>query len=420
MYQKATLDNGLRIVTANMPHTRSVSICIFIGAGSRYEIEAQAGTSHFIEHMLFKGTQKRATAREISETIEGVGGILNGGTDKELTLYWCKVAQPHFSLALDVLADMLLHSKFDPQDIDKERQIIIEEINMSRDSPSQRVNMLIDELLWPNHPLGRDVAGSKESVAAITKNVILDYLASQYLPANAVVTVAGDIQHQEAITAVSQTLGSWTNQRTRSGYLAYKEQPAQQLCTETRDIEQAHLCLALPGLPLLHPKRFTIDLLNAILGAGMSSRLFIEIRDKLGLAYSIHSYVEHFLDSGSVTIYAGVEPKNLSTAIKAILEQLSRLKESVPESELSKAKELSKGRLLLRMEDSRSVAGWMGGQEILTNRVLSVDEVMSIIDTITAEELSQLAQELLIGSQLRLAVVGPATKYEHLEELLKL
>ena len=420
MYQKATLDNGLRIVTANMPHTRSVSICIFIGAGSRYEIEAQAGTSHFIEHMLFKGTQKRATAREISETIEGVGGILNGGTDKELTLYWCKVAQPHFSLALDVLADMLLHSKFDPQDIDKERQIIIEEIKMSRDSPSQRVNMLIDELLWPNHPLGRDVAGSKESVAAITKNTILDYLASQYLPANAVVTVAGDIQHQEVITAVSQTLGNWTNQRTRSGYLAYKEQPAQQLCTETRDIEQAHLCLALPGLPLLHPKRFTIDLLNAILGAGMSSRLFIEIRDKLGLAYSIHSYVEHFLDSGSVTIYAGVEPKNLSTAIKAILEQLSRLKESVPESELSKAKELSKGRLLLRMEDSRSVAGWMGGQEILTNRVLSVDEVMSIIDTITAEEISQLAQELLIGSQLRLAVVGPATKYEHLEELLKL
>jgi len=420
LYQKATLDNELRIVTANMPHTRSVSICIFIGAGSRYETEAQAGTSHFIEHMLFKGTQKRATAREISETIEGVGGILNAGTDKELTLYWCKVAQPHFSLALDVLADMLLHSKFDPQDIDKEQQIIIEEIKMSRDSPSQRVNMLIDELLWPNHPLGRDVAGSKESVAAITKKVILDYLASQYLPANAVVTIAGDIQHQEAITAVSQTLGNWTNQRTRSGYLAYKEQPAQQLCTETRDTEQAHLCLALPGLPLLHPKRFTIDLLNAILGAGMSSRLFIEIRDKLGLAYSIHSYVEHFLDSGSVTIYAGVEPKNLSTAIKAILEQLSRLKESVPESELSKAKELSKGRLLLRMEDSRSVAGWMGGQEILTNRVLSVDEVMSIIDTITAEELSQLAQELLIGSQLRLAVVGPATKYEHLEELLKL
>ena len=420
MYQKATLDNGLRIVTANMPHTRSVSICIFIGAGSRYETEAQAGTSHFIEHMLFKGTQKRATAREISETIEGVGGILNAGTDKELTLYWCKVAQPHFSLALDVLADMLLHSKFDPQDIDKERQIIIEEINMSRDSPSQRVNMLIDELLWPNHPLGRDVAGSKESVAAITKNVILDYLASQYLPANAVVTVAGDIQHQEAITAVSQALGNWTNQRTRSGYLAYKEQPAQQMCTETRDTEQVHLCLALPGLPLLHPKRFTIDLLNAILGAGMSSRLFIEIRDKLGLAYSIHSYVEHFLDSGSVTIYAGVEPKNLSTAIKAILEQLSRLKESVPESELSKAKELSKGRLLLRMEDSRSVAGWMGGQEILTNRVLSVDEVMSIIDTITAEELSQLARELLTGDQLRLAVVGPVTADEHLEELLTL
>ncbi len=420
MYQKVTLNNGLRIITANMPHTRSVSICIFIGTGSRYETEVQAGTSHFIEHMLFKGTQRRATSKEIAEAIEGVGGTLNAGTDKELTLYWCKVTRPHFSLALDVLADIVLHSKFDPQDIDKERQVVIEEIRMSRDSPSQRVNMLIDELLWPNHPLGRDIAGSKESVAAITKNTMLEYLASQYLPTNTVVTIAGDIQHQEVITAVRQTLGNWTNQRTRSGYLAYKEQPVQQLSTEIRDTEQAHLCLALRGLPLLHPKRFVISLLNVILGGGMSSRLFVEIRDKLGLAYSIHSYIEHFLDSGSVTIYAGVEPKNLPTAVKAILEQLFRLKELVPESELSKAKELSKGHLLLSMEDSRAVAGWIGAQEILTRRILSVDEVVSIIDAITIEELSQLAQELLIGSQLRLAVVGPVTKYKHLEELLKL
>ncbi len=234
------------------------------------------------------------------------------------------------------------------------------------------------------------------------------------------VTIAVDIRHQEVITAVRQTLGNWTNQRTRSGYLDYNEQPVQQLSTEIRDTEQAHLCLALRGLPLLHPKRFVISLLNVILGGGMSSRLFVEIRDKLGLAYSIHSYIEHFLDSGSVTIYAGVEPKNLPTAVKAILEQLFRLKELVPESELSKAKELSKGHLLLSMEDSRAVAGWIGAQEILTRRILSVDEVVSIIDAITIEELSQLAQELLIGSQLRLAVVGPVTKYKHLEELLKL
>ncbi len=420
MYQKTTLDNGLRVITVTMPHTHSVSICIFIGVGSRYETKAEAGVSHFIEHLLFKGTPKRTTAKAISEAIEGVGGILNGGTDKELTLYWCKVAQPHFELALDVLTDMLLHSKFDPQDIEKERQVIIEEINMSKDSPAQRVDMLIDGLLWPEHPLGRDIAGSKESVAAITRQVMLDYQQGQYLPDNTVVTIAGNMQHQEMVTAVSQAIGNWTNQRERSGYSAYKEQPVQRLHVETKDTEQAHLCLALPGLSLFHPKRFTLDLLNVILGVGMGSRLFSEIRDKLGLAYSIHSYVDHFLDSGSVTVSAGVEPKNLLTVIKAILEQLSLLRQIVPESELSKAKELSKGRLLLRMEDSRNVAGWVGGQEILTGRILSVDQVISIIDAITADELKQLAQELLVGSKLRLAVVGHVAEDKPLEELLKL
>jgi len=420
LYQKTTLDNGLRIITSTMPHTRSVCISIFVGVGSRYEVKQQSGISHFIEHLLFKGTQKRATARQISEAIEGAGGILNGGTNKELTVYWCKVSAPHFPLALEVLSDMLLHSRFDPVDIDRERQVIIEEISASRDSPPQRVDMLIDELLWPNHPLGRDVAGNKESVAAISRDTMLNYLASQYQPKNTVIAIAGNVRHQKIVTAVSQALGDWTNQRPRSGYSAFKQQPARRLCVETKDTEQAHLCLALPGLPLLHPKRFTLDLLNVILGQGMSSRLFVEIRDKLGLAYSIHSYVEHFLDSGSVTVYAGVEPKNLPVAIKAILEQLSQLKELVPESELSKAKELSKGRLLLGMEDSRNVAGWIGGQEILTGRILSVDEVVSIIDAITADQLEQIARELLIGSQLRLAVVGPVADDEPLEELLKL
>ena len=420
MYQKTTLDNGLRLVTSAMPHTQSVCIAIFIGVGSRYETDSEAGVSHFIEHLCFNGTQRRPTAKEISEAIEGVGGILNGGTDKELTLYWCKVAQHHFLLALDVLTDVLLNSRFDPQDMERERQVIINEINMSKDSPPQRVGMLIDELLWPGHPLGRDIAGNAESVTAITRDTMLDYLRGHYLPGNTVVAIAGNIQHKEAVTAVSQALGKWANQEPYSGYLAYKEQLDRRLHIETRDIEQVNLCLALPGLPLLHPQRFTLDLLNIILGEGMSSRLFVEIRDKLGLAYSIHSYVEHFLDSGSTTIYAGVQPKNLKVAIKAILEQLCQLKGTIPEAELFKAKELSKGRLLLRMEDSRSVAGWLGGQEILTGRILSLDQVISIIDAITAEQLRQLAQELLTESQLRLAVVGPVASDEPLEELLRL
>jgi predicted Zn-dependent peptidase len=418
--QKTILDNGLRVLTETMPHTRSVSICIFVGAGSRYESDSQAGVSHFIEHLMFKGTSKRTTAREISMAIEGVGGIVNAGTDKELTVYWCKTAQQHFPLALDILSDILLNSKFDPDDIESERRVIIEEIHMGKDSPSQLVNMLIDELLWPGHPLGRDIAGDGESVAGISRETMLDYLGHQYLPSNTVVSIAGDLKHRQMVSAVKQALGGWADRQPRPGYQKYEEKPFPKLKIECKETEQVHLCLGLNGLPLLHPRRFVLDLLNVILGEGMSSRLFTEIRDRLGLAYSIHSYVDHFLDTGAMTVYAGVEPKNLPVAIKAILEQLSRLKEPVTPAELTKAKELAKGRLLLRMEDSRNVAGWMGGQEVLTGRILSVDQVTAIIDAITAEELGRLAKKLLVDSQLRLAVVGSVAEDEPLEELLKL
>ncbi len=420
MYQKSTLDNGLRIVTSSMPQTRSVSISFFIGTGSRYEADAHAGISHFIEHLCFRGTEKRPVARDIATAIEGVGGILNGGTDKELTVYWCKVARPHLETALDVLVDMLVNSRFDPEDIEKERQVIIEEINMSNDSPSQRVGMLIDELLWPKHPMGRDIAGSRDSISNITRELMLDYFANHYQPGNTVVAAAGDIQHEEMVGMIEQALGNWARRPSRPGYLAYEEKQFPGLRIETRELEQVHLCLALPGLSLLHPKRFVADLLNVILGDGMSSRLFANIRDKLGLAYSISSYVDHFLDTGSLIIAAGVDIKNLNVAVKAVIEELAQLKETIPEPELNKAKEFSKGRLLLRMEDSRSVAGWMGGQELLAKRILTVDEVVSIVDKITVEELQQLAYELLTGEKLRLAIVGPVSADAPLEELLKL
>ncbi len=420
MQQKTTLDNGLRILTTAMPHTRSVSICFFIGVGSRYENSTQAGISHFIEHLCFKGTRKRMTSQDICTAIEGVGGIINAGTDKELTLYWCKVAQPHFTMALDVLVDMLLHSRFDPVDIERERQVIIEEINMTKDSPSQEVNQLIEELLWPGHPLGRDIAGTRESMAAINRDMILDYLDTQYRPDNTVVAIAGNIRHENVVATLTPALAGWQGRNHGAEYLPYDERPNPRRLIETRETEQAHLCLALPGLSLLHPRRFTLDLLNVILGEGMSSRLFNEIRDKMGLAYSIHSYVDHLLDSGSLTIYAGVEPKNLKVAIKAIVEQLAKLKDTIPEAEFSKGKELVKGRLLLRMEDTRDVAGWMGGQEVLTGRILNVDQVTSIIDAITADEVKQLAEELLVGERLRLAVVGPVAVDEPLDELLTL
>ncbi|HEX9896676.1 MAG TPA: pitrilysin family protein [Dehalococcoidales bacterium] len=418
MYRKETLGNGLKIITSAMPHTHSVSICIYLGVGSRYESNVQAGVSHFLEHLCFRGTQKRHSAKDISEAIEGVGGILNGGTDKELTVYWCKVALPHFQIALDVLADMVMNSRFESPDIERERRVIIEEIGMSRDSPHQLVGMFIDELLWPHHPLGRDVAGTRESVGNMSREQILDFLGCEYTPQNTVVSIAGNIQHDQIVEDVRRQFGDWSNRKRGLNYLAYEDKVNPRLKVESRETEQTHLCLALPGISLTHPKRFTLDLLNVILGEGMSSRLFLEVRDKLGLAYNVHSYLDHFHDSGALTVYAGVEPKNLTVSLEAILKQLALLKEPVPQEELTKAKELSKGRLMLRMEDSRSVAGWMGGQETLNGYIQTVEEVIEKINEVTAEGMAEIARELFREDKLRLSVVGPV-KDEGLADLLR-
>jgi len=403
-----------------MPHTRSVSVCIYLGVGARYETETEAGISHFIEHIMFRGTERRPFSKDISVAIEGVGGILNGGTDKEITVYWCKVAQPHFEIALDVLVDMILNSRFDKNDIEKERRVIIEEIGMSMDTPQQLVGMLIDEILWPNHPLGRDVAGTRESVSTITCTQMLDYIATEYSPSTTVVSIAGNIEQKATVEIVNKLLGDWQSKKKNRIFIPYIEKENPGLALEYKETEQTHLCLALPGVSLTDPRRFTLDLLNVILGEGMSSRLFLEVRDKLGLVYNINSYLDHFQDSGALTIYAGVDPKNLETGVRAILRQLALLKEPVNQAELTKAKELSKGRLLLRMEDSRSVAGWMGGQEVLSGYVMSVEEVVAKIEAITAVDMAQIAREMLVSERLRLSVVGPVKEDRKLLGLLKI
>jgi len=312
------------------------------------------------------------------------------------------------------------HSKFDAQDMERERQIIIEELNESMDSPHHRVNLLIDEVVWPNQSLGRDVAGSKETVKGLSRGMLLKCLSRQYVPNNTVVSVAGDIGHEEVLSSLSEALGDWARGSPWPPYPAEDSQEEPRLHIEQRDTEQAHLCLAIRGLSILHPDRFNLDLLNVILGEGMSSRLFLEIRERQGLAYDIHSYVDHFLDSGAVTIYAGVAPKHIDTAIEGILRELCLLKEDVSEAELSKAKELAKGRMLLRMEDTRSVAGWMGGQELLTGRILTVDEVVSIIDAITLQDLKRVAAQLFLTEKLNLAIVGPIAGEDRLFRSLRL
>lgn len=316
---------------------------------------------------------------------------------------------------------MVLHSKFESEEIAKERQVIIEEINRSKDSPAQLVDELTEAILFPGHPLGNDIAGTKQTVSTISREDMLSYVGRQYIPANTVFAIAGNVQHDEMVTAVSEVTREWQNRNKPVGYKTYQEQPNPRLRIQKKDTEQVHLCLALPGISLSDPRRFTLSLLNAVLGAGMSSRLFLEVRDRLGLAYAIHSYADHYLDSGSMVIYAGVDPQKVPTAISAILGQLTRLKnEPVPEAELVKAKEMSKGRLWLRMEDSYAVSGWLGGQEILTGKILTDDEVVAKIDSVTAPQIQKVAQQLLVTDKLRLALVGQVKKGEELGTLLKL
>jgi predicted Zn-dependent peptidase len=421
LYQKTTLGNGLRVLTTNMSHTRSVSVCFYIGVGSRYESDLRAGSCHFIEHMLFKGTEKRTTSREISEAIEGVGGILNAFTDREMTGFWCKVARPHFNIALDVLTDMLLRSCFDVCEIEKERRVIIEEINMANDDPPQRVNTMMDELLWPGQPLGRDIAGSKDAVKAATRSGLISFMKSNYIPENMVVSIAGNIKHDKAVDAVAEIMGDWKSKRKQNRFKPFKERLGKRVNIEKRKLEQVHLSLALPGVSLIDERRFTLSLLNVILGQGMSSRLFTEVRDKLGLAYNIFSHADTLMDTGSFSVYAGVVTTKMDVAIATIVGELKKLKSKpVSKAELAKVKEASKGRLLLKMEDSRSVAGWVGGQEMLSGKVMSVDDVIGRLNEVTVEDIQKLAGELFSGDKLRLAVVGPVDEGKDLNYLVQL
>ncbi len=407
MFEKSVLPNGLRVLTSSMPHTRSVSTSLYIGAGSRYESDSQAGISHFVEHMLFKGTEKRPRPEDISGAIEGLGGLMNGATDRELTVYWTKVARPHFAAGLDVLLDMVHHSRFLQEEVEKERKVILEELAQVQDSPPELASLLIEEVLWPDQPLGRDVGGSKESVGGISREMLLDYLAAQYDPRNAVVSVAGDIQRDEVVGAISASLGDWKAGDPASFYPAQNGQTAPRFKMINRKTEQAHICLALPGLSARHPDRYALGLLNGVFGEGMTSRLFLEIRERRGLAYDVHSYVSHFLDAGSVTVYAGVDPKNAADTGRAMVDELMRLREGVSEAELTRARELSKGRMLLRMEDSRAVSGWIGSQELLNREVRTVDEVVEQLDAVTPADVKRVAGGLIREEHLNLAVVGP-------------
>lgn len=416
---KTTLANGLRIVTNTMPHTRSVTVGAYVGVGSRYEPDEQAGLSHFIEHLAFKGTERRPTPGEISGQVEGVGGVMNAGTEQELTVYWCKVARLHLTETVDLLIDMLRNSLYTSEDLEKERLVLLEELAMANDHPGSRADVIIDEMLWPDHPLGREVGGTEQSVVGITRDMVVDHVSQFYTPNSIVISVAGNVEHDELVDLIDDLTDGWSSGAPSAWDPYTDSHNAPELRVEYRKTEQAHLSIGLPGLSLTHPDIYALDLLSVALGEGMSSRLFLEVRERLGLAYDVGSSVAHFQDCGAVVITAGVDPKRTYEAAATILGELSRIRDGVPEEELEKAKRMSIGRLFLGMEDTRSVSGWMGSQESLLGTVLDVDDVVSHVERVTPADVQRVADELIAGEKLNMAVVGPNRGGSRLRGLLE-
>jgi predicted Zn-dependent peptidase len=408
MYDLTTLDNGLRVLTVTMPHVQSVSLGFFVTVGSRYESEAVAGASHFIEHMVFKGTACYPTARDIADAVEGRGGVFNASTGPETTLYWAKVAASNLPQTLDVLGDMLRHATFDAGEIEKERAVIVEEINYSLDAPDSLVQMLVNQLQWPDHPLGRDVAGSRESVEGLSRASLLAYLSDMYLPGSTLLGLAGRVSHEEVVQWAASHLGGWQPGPSTLYEPASANHGGPSLHIENKDIEQTHLSFSLAALPRTHPDRHALRLLNVVLGEGMSSRLFQEVRERLGLAYTVESFVSTYQDTGSLGVYAGVATERAEESIRAILGQVDRLRQRpVPQDELDKAREFIKGRLLLSLEDSFTVASWYSRQVLLGPEVLHPEEVIARFDAVQPADIQRLAQQLFDPDQVNLAIVGP-------------
>ncbi len=407
MYHRTVLDNGLTVITCPMPRSRSVGTALLIGSGACHERDQEAGVSHFVEHLCFKGTERRPTAKDISCEIECIGGMLNASTSHEETAYLAKVTRPHMTTAIDVLVDIATHARFDGAEIEKERQVVIEEINMNLDIPQQRLGMLTDRLLWPGQPLGRDIAGSKETVSTIDRYTIVRYVNEHYLAGDMVACVAGDVPHAEVCREIEARCSDIPTGISTRGYRTDPEQHEPRVGIDRRDSEQAHICVACHGVSRFDSRRYALDTLGVVLGGGMSSRLFTEIREKRGLAYDVHSYAEHFLSSGSLVVYAGVDSGRINECLDALLHEMSRIKLGVEEDELARAKELMKGRLELRLEDTQNAALWFGGQQLLYGEILTVDEVSQRIDGVNSEEVVAIAEDILRSEYLSLAVVGP-------------
>jgi len=408
MQELITTPEGLRVLVEELPHTYSVSIGCFVAAGARHEPPAHGGAAHFIEHMLFKGTASYPTARQISQAVEGVGGLLNASTAYESTVYYAKVATIHLDRAVEVLGDMVLRPLFDLGELEKERRVIIEEIRGLQDAPGDLVHELLQQTMWADSPLGRDIAGSVETVGNITYADLTSYWQRHYNKANTVISVAGNIDTATACKAVSAAFGAMLAGAPTAPQARPVPRPGPHVSLLARDTEQGNFCLGLPGLSYADPDRRPLQVLDSILGGGMSSRLFQLLREEHGLAYSVGSYHNDLSDAGMWVVYGSVDPEALRDAVALAGEILHDLAQSgVTPDELAMVKEQVKGGLLLSLEDTWSVASRNGAHLLRYGHVIPVEQVVAEVEAVTAADVQRVAHRLMRDDALHLAVIGP-------------
>lgn len=418
-FNRTVLNNGLRIITVPMPSLNSATVLVMVGAGSRYERKDNNGISHFLEHMAFKGTKNRPNPLIISTQIDSLGGENNAFTGKETTAYYIKAGANHVETMLDIISDMLKNSLFDSTEIEKEKGVIIEEINMYEDSPMQKIGDVYEELLYGDTPMGWDIAGQKDVIRAANRDYFTSYLASLYSADNMTVVVAGGVKSEEVEALVTKYFGDIAKFETIKAPKVVDGQEKSAILIKPKSKEQVHIALGVRTTPLEHPDRYALDVLAEIMGGGMSGRLFHEVREKRGLAYYVRSMSDNYTDVGTLVTSAGVDPNRVDQAVEVIVEEYKKLTmpNNITEEELKRGKEMAKGQFVLSLENSRTVASFFAHQEILESKVQTPEEIMKQIDEVTLEKIGEVAKKYL-SQPLSLAVIGNVDS-QKLETLLK-
>jgi len=409
MIVKQTLPNGLTLLTEAMPHVRSVAIGVWVKSGSRHEQAAQTGLSHFIEHMVFKGTKQRS-AEVIASEVDSIGGHMDAFTAKEYAAFHLKVLDEHLPLAVDILGDIVLNPLFDPSEMTKEKKVIFEEMRMVEDTPDDLVMELFTQAFWPDHPLGRPILGTRQSVSGFERKELSAFFRSVYQPANIVIAAAGHLRHEEVAKLVTRHFGALAPRRAARAVSPPKPQ-ARIVTRSKRELEQVHLCLGTTAYHQAHQDRFGSYILNTVLGGSMSSRLFQNVREKRGLVYSISSGVASYSDAGSLTIYAGTSLDSADEVVRLTIEEIRRLKGGrLPEDELRRAKDHLKGSLMLSLENTGSRMNYIARQEIYFGRQFGLDETLAGIEAVSADDVQRIAHEIFAG-ELAISVLGNLQGY---------